>query len=157
MSRSFRNILFIVLVTGQIAIARYYQPLRFNVDLLFLVIFLIAIKSEFMPTLLSATFIGFCSDYLSGGVIGVFAFSRTLAAYFLNIMVRFLDLKKNLFVFLLILVSLFFSNLVAFLFYGLIFHFQITASLLIIQPLFTAIVGTIILGTHRAKSLLDVS
>jgi len=157
MNKGFRNLLFVLLVVGQFAIARYYRPLRLNIDLLYLIIFYIAIKSGFMPTILSAAFIGFCSDYLSGGVIGVFSFSRTLAAYFLNALSRFLDLKKNVFIFLLILISLFLSNLAAFLFHVLVFHMKITASLLLFQPLSTAIVGTILLGSRKAKSLLDVS
>jgi rod shape-determining protein MreD len=157
MSERFRNILFLVLAVGQLAFARYYYPLRFTVDLLFLVIFFIAIRSGFMPSILSAALIGFCSDYLSGGVMGVFSFSRTLAAYFLNALSRFLDLKKNVFVFLLILVSLFLSNLVAFVFLVLIFHYKITVSLLVFQPLTTALAGTLIMGSKKAKSLLDVS
>ena len=157
MNRRFRNILFVVLVVGQVAIARYYQSLRFTVDLLYLVIFYIAIKSGFMPSIFSAAFIGLCSDYLSGGVMGVFSFSRVLAAYLLNSLARFLDLKKNVFVFLLILISLFLSNLVAFLFHVLIFNMRITFRLLLFQPLSTAVIGTIILGTKKAKSLLDVS
>jgi rod shape-determining protein MreD len=157
MNKGFRNIFFIALIVGQFAIARYYQPLRFNIDLLYLIIFYIAIKSGFMPTVLSAAFIGFCSDYLSGGVMGVFSFSRTLAAYFLNALSRFLDLKKNVFVFLLILISLFLSNLAALVFHVLVFHMRLTASLLLFQPLSTAIVGTILLGSRRVKSMLDVS
>jgi rod shape-determining protein MreD len=157
MNNRYRNILFAFLVVGQFAIARYYQQLRFNVDLLYLIIFYIAIKSGFMPTILSATFIGLCTDYLSGGVMGVFSFSRTLAAYFLNAMARFLDLKKNIFVFLLLFISLFFSNLVAFVFHVLIFKLKITTSLLLLQPLYTAAIGTVILGSKKAKSLLDVS
>ena len=70
---------------------------------------------------------------------------------------RFLDLKKNVFVFLLIFISLFLSNLLAFVFYILIFNLQITASLLFYQPLSTAIIGTFLLGFKKAKSLLDVS
>jgi len=157
MNSRFRNILFVILVVGQIAISRYYYSLRFNIDLLYLIIFYIAIKSGFMSSIISASFIGLCSDYLSGGVVGVFSFSRTLAAYFLNVLARFLDLKKNVFVFLLIFVSLFLSNLLAFVFYVLIFNLKITASLLFFQPLSTAIVGTIILGFKKVKSLLDVS
>ncbi len=157
MNNRFRNILFVILVIGQVAISRYYHSWRFNVDLLYLIIFYIAIKSGFLPGILTATFIGLCSDYLSGGIIGVFSFSRTLAAYLLNVLARFLDLKKNVFVFLLIFVSLFLSNLLAFLFYVLIFRLRITASLLLFQPLSTAIVGTIILGFKKVKSLLDVS
>jgi len=157
MSERFRSILFLVLAVGQLAVARYYYPLRFTIDLLYLVIFFIAIRSGFMPSILSAALIGFCSDYLSGGVMGVFSFSRTLAAYFLNALSRFLDLKKNIFVFLLILVSLFLSNLMAFVFLVLIFRYKITVSLLVLQPLTTALAGTLILGSNKAKSLLDVS
>jgi rod shape-determining protein MreD len=157
MNKHYRNILFAVLAVGQFAIARHYQSLRFNVDLLYLIIFYVAIKSGFMSTILGAAFIGLCTDYLSGGVMGVFSFSRTLAAYFLNAMARFLDLKKNIFVFLLLFISLFFSNLVAFVFHVLIFKLKITASLLLFQPLYTAVIGTIILGSKKAKSLLDVS
>jgi rod shape-determining protein MreD len=157
MNNRYRNILFVFLVIGQCAIARYFQSLRFNVDLLYLIIFYIAIKSGFMPTIFGAAFIGLCTDYLSGGVMGVFSFSRTLAAYFLNALARFLDLKKNIFIFLLIFISLFLSNLVAFVFHVLVFQLKITASLLLYQPLCTALIGTIILGSKKAKSLLDVS
>ena len=66
-------------------------------------------------------------------------------------------MKNNFFIFLLIFISLFLSNLVAFVFFVLIFKIQITASLLIYQPLFTASIGTVILGSKKVKSLLDVS
>lgn len=157
MNNRYRNILFVILAVGQIAISRYYHSWRFNIDLLYLIIFYIAIKSGFMASIISASFIGLCSDYLSGGFMGVFSFSRTLAAYFLNVLARFLDLKKNIFIFLLIFISLFLSNLLAFVFYVLIFNLKITASLLFFQPLSTAIVGTIVLGFEKAKSLLNVS
>ncbi len=157
MNKSLRTILFIVLAVGQLAISRHYQTLRFNVDLLYLIIFFIAIRQSFLPTILGAALIGFISDYLSGGVMGVFSFSRTLAAYFLNIISRFLDLKKNVFVFLLILISLFLSNLVAFVFHVLIFKMRVATGLLLLQPLSTAVIGTIIMGTRKAKTLLDVS
>jgi rod shape-determining protein MreD len=157
MNNRFRNAFLIVMLIGQVAIARYYQSLRFNVDLLYIIVFYISIKSGFMKSIISASLIGLCSDYLSGGVMGVFSFSRTLAAYFLNTLARFVDLKNNFFIFLLIFLSLLLSNLVAFVFYALIFKYKITASLLIYQPLFTAIIGTFILGLKKVKSLLDVS
>jgi rod shape-determining protein MreD len=157
MNNRFRNVFFMVMIIGQIAIARYYQSLRFNIDLLYLIVFCISIKSKFMKSIIGASLIGLCSDYLSGGVMGVFSFSRALAAYFLNILARFVDLKNNFFVFLLIFISLLLSNLVAFVFYALIFKYKITASLLIYQPLFTAIIGTVILGLRKVKSVLDVS
>jgi rod shape-determining protein MreD len=157
MNNRFRNAFLIVMLLGQVVIARYYQSLRFNVDLLYMVVFYISIRSGFMKSIISASLIGLCSDYLSGGVMGVFSFSRTLAAYFLNALARFVDLKNNFFIFLLIFISLLLSNLVAFVFYALIFKYKITVNLLIYQPLFTAIVGTIILGLKKVKSLLDVS
>jgi rod shape-determining protein MreD len=157
MNNRFRNLFFVLMLIGQVVIAKYYQSWRLNVDLLYLVVFYIASKSGFMTSVISASLIGLCSDYLSGGIMGVFSFSRTLAAYLLNTIARFLDLKKNIFVFLLILLSLFLSNVVAYLFYALIFKYTITASLLIYQPLFTALIGTVILGLRKVKSLLDVS
>jgi rod shape-determining protein MreD len=157
MNNRWRTILFIVLAVGQFAFARHYYSLRFTIDLLFLMIFFIAIRSGFMTSILSAALIGFCSDYLTGGVMGVFSFSRTLAAFSLNSLARYLDLKKNVFIFLLILFSLFLSNLAAFGFLVLIFQYKITVSLLVFQPLSTALLGTFILGSKKAKSLLDVS
>jgi rod shape-determining protein MreD len=157
MNNRWRTTLFIVLAVGQFAFARHYYSLRFTIDLLFLVIFFIAIRSGFMTSILSAALIGFCSDYLTGGVMGVFSFSRTLAAFSLNSLARYLDLKKNIFIFLLILFSLFLSNLAAFGFLVLIFQYKITVSLLVFQPLSTALLGTFILGSKKAKSLLDVS
>jgi rod shape-determining protein MreD len=157
MNSRFRNVFIIMMFVGQIAIAKYYQSLRLNVDLLYLIIFYFSIKSGFMKSVISASLIGLCSDYLSGGVMGVLSFSRTLAAYFLHTLARFVDLKNNFFIFLLIFISLLLSNSVAFIFYALIFKYKITASLLIYQPLFTAAIGTIILGLRKVKSLLDVS
>lgn len=157
MNNRFRTIFFIALLIGQIAISRYFQALRLNVDLLYLIIFCISIRSGFLPSIIGASLIGLISDYLSGGIIGVFSFSRTLAAYFLNVIARYLDLKNNFFVFLLILLSLFLSNLVAFMFFVLIFKYKLTVSLLVFQPLFTAGVGTILLAFKKVKSHLDVS
>jgi len=157
MNRRFRFALFLLLAAGQLAVARYYYSLRFSVDLLYLVLFFIAIRSGYLASVLSGALIGVVSDTLSGGVMGVFSFARTLAAFLLNALARYLDLKKNLFIFLLLLFSLFLSNLVAFLFLGLIFRYRITASLLVVQPLVTALAGILILGTQKVKSLLDVS
>ncbi len=157
MNKRFRTIFFLALLVGQIAISRHYPSLRFNVDLLYLVIFCIAIKAGYVSSMISASLIGLISDYLSGGIIGVFSFSRTLAAYFLNMLARFIDLRNNFFVFLLIWISLFLSNLVASGFYVFVFKYKVTVSLLIYQPLATAGIGTIIFGFKKIKSLLNVS
>ncbi|MBN2398966.1 MAG: rod shape-determining protein MreD [Candidatus Aminicenantes bacterium] len=157
MNNRFRYILLLAMLVGQIAVSRYYQSLRFNVDLLFMIIFYICVKSGFLKSIVSASLIGLISDYLSGGIIGVFSFSRTLAAYFLNTIARFVDLKNNFFIFLLIFISLFFSNAIAFIFFVLIFKLNVTVSLLVYQPFSTAVIGTILLGSKKVKSLLDVS
>lgn len=157
MNNRSRAVLFALLAVGQIAVCRYYYQWRFAIDLLYLIVFFIAIRSRYLPSVLSAALIGFAGDVVSGGVMGVFSFARTLAAFLLNTLARFLDLKKNVFVFLLILISLFLSNLVAFLFLVLIFRYRITANLLLFQPLATALAGTLIIGSRKAKALLDVS
>ena len=157
MNNRFRAVLFVVLAVGQLFVSRHYRALRFDVDLLYLVIFFIAIRSGFLTSVVSAALIGFVSDYLSGGVMGVFSFARTLAAYMLNSLARFLDLKKNVFVFLLLFVSLFLSNLTAFVFHVLVFRMKVATGLLLVQPLATALIGTILMGTRKAKALLDVS
>jgi rod shape-determining protein MreD len=157
MNSRFRIVLFVLLAVGQVAVCRYYYQWRFSVDLLYLIIFFIAIRSRYLPAVLSAALIGFVGDVLSGGVMGVFSFARTLAAFLLNSLARYLDLKKNIFVFLLIQVSLFLSNLVAFLFLVLVFRYRITVNLLVFQPLATALAGTLIVGSRKVKALLDVS
>ena len=157
MNNRSKILFYFALLIGQVAISRYYHSLRFNVDLLYLIIFCISIRSGFMKSVITASLIGLISDYLSGGIIGVFSFSRTLAAYFLNVIARFLDLKNNVFIFLLIFISLFLANLVAFVFFILIFETKLTVNLLVYQPLFTAGIGTVFLGLKKAKSLLDVS
>jgi rod shape-determining protein MreD len=157
MNSRFRIVLFVLLAVGQVAVCRYYYQWRFSVDLLYLIIFFIAIRSRYLPAVLSAALIGFVGDVLSGGVMGVFSFARTLAAFLLNSLARYLDLKQNVFVFLLIQVSLFLSNLVAFLFLVLVFRYRITANLLVFQPLATALAGTLIVGSRKVKALLDVS
>lgn len=149
-------LMLILLFLGQILIYRNYRELRFNVDLLYLVIFYFSIRFGFLKGVISAVAIGLITDYLSGGILGVFSFSRVLAAYFLTSITRFIDLRKKLFVFVLILFSLFLSNCVANLFFYFIFGFRITVSLIVIQPLLTASVGTILLGLSKVRSLLNV-
>jgi rod shape-determining protein MreD len=157
MNSRFRAFFFLAMLAGQIAVSRHYPAMRFSVDLLYLVIFCVAIKSRFVSSMISASLIGLVSDYLSGGIIGVFSLSRTLAAYLLNILARFIDLRKNIFVFLLLWISLFLSNLVAYGFFAIVFKYKVAASLLLHQPLATAGIGTVILGFNKIKSLLNVS
>lgn len=157
MNKKLKWLLLLMLVLGQILICRNYREMRFNVDLLYLVIFFFSVRYGFFKGVVSAAVIGWVTDYLSGGIVGVFSFSRVLAAYVLTSVARFVDLRKNYFVFLLILFSLFLSNCVANLFFHFVFHFRITVNLIVIQPLLTAFIGTILLGSSKVKMLLNVS
>jgi len=156
MNRKFKILLFSLLVLGQIIIHRYIRQLNLNLDLLYLILVYIAVKSGFYKTLLSATIIGLVTDYLSGNIFGVFGFSRTIAAYFLNEMSMRIDLKSNLFVFMIISLSLAFSNLIAGLFFYFILEYSFQLNLIVIQPLLTGLVGLIIVLSSKAKKNLDV-
>ncbi len=156
MNKKLKWLLLLMLALGQILIYRNYREMRFNVDLLYLVIFFFSVRYGFLKGVFSAAIIGWITDYLSGGIFGVFSFSRVLAAYLLTSVARFVDLRKNYFVFLLILFSLFLSNCVANLFFHFVFHFRITVNLIVIQPLLTAFIGTILLGSSKVKMLLNV-
>ena len=145
-----------MLALGQILIYQNYRELRFNVDLLYLVIFYFSIRFGFLKGVISASAIGLVTDYLSGGILGVFSFSRVLAFYFLTSVARFIDLRKNIFIFVLIFFSLFLSNCVANFFFHFVFGFPISVSLIVIQPLLTAFVGTIMLSSSKIRSLLNV-
>jgi rod shape-determining protein MreD len=130
--------------------------LKLNLDLLFLILVYISIKSGFLKTLLSATVIGLITDYFSMNVLGVFGFSRTIIAYFLNNMAKHIDLKNNLLVFTLISISLCLSNLIANTFFLLISGLKYNLNLIVIQPVLTGIMGILIVCTTKFKKYLDV-
>ena len=109
--RRFKIALFIVFILLQVAIHRYVNELKLNLDLLYLILVYISIRSSFMKTVFSAAVIGLITDFFSMQVMGVFGFSRTIIAYLLNETAPHIDLKNNTFAFLLIAVSLFLSNL----------------------------------------------
>jgi rod shape-determining protein MreD len=125
-------------------------------DLLFLILVFISIKSSFLKSILSAAAIGLVTDFLSGNVLGVFGFSRTIAAYLINELSRYLDLRKNIFLFLIISLSLFISNLIANIFFYFILNFEISLNLVLYPPLLTALVGFIIVSPAKIKTYLDV-
>ena len=106
--------------------------------------------------MLWGTVIGWVTDFLSGGIIGVFGFSRTLTAFLVHEIHRFVDLNKNTFVFLFILLTLSFSNLVANFFYFFIHRYPIEPGMILRQPLLTALVGVLIISSIKIKDILDV-
>jgi rod shape-determining protein MreD len=156
MSQRLKFFLFVLLLTGQIMIGRYQPLLRLSVDLIYLIIFYQAVKGGFYRGILAGALLGLLTDYFTGGVIGVFSFSRTLAAYLIGGVSRFIDYRKNSFIFAFLFGTLWISNAVANIFFQLAFRFHFSAQLLLWQPLLTALVGTILVGTNRAKALLDV-
>ena len=120
MNRKFRIGIFVFLIILQIVVYRYENNFKINVDFLYLILVYISVKSGFYKTILSATVIGLVTDYFCMNVMGVFGFSRTIAAYLLNEIFRHIDLKNSLLVFFLIAISLFISNLVANMFFFII-------------------------------------
>jgi rod shape-determining protein MreD len=156
MNRRFKILVFVLLVVGQIVIHQYVRQLHVNVDLFYLILVYISVTKGFYQSMAGGMAIGLITDYLSGNVLGVFGFSRTLAAYFLNELSRRIDLRNNVFVFMLIAVSMAFSNIIANIFFSFILNYTINLSLVLYQPLLTAFVGLIIVSTDKAKTYLNV-
>lgn len=154
--RRFRVGLFIVFILLQVAIHRYVNVLKLNLDLLYLILVYISIKSGFMKTVFSAVAIGLITDFFSMQVMGVFGFSRTIIAYLLNETAPHIDLKNNTFTFLLIAVSLFLSNLVANTFFYFISGTGFDSNLILYPPLLTGLLGVLIISPSKIKRHLDV-
>ncbi len=156
MNRKFKIGLFVVLIILQIAFHRYENILKINLDLLYLILVYISAKSGFFKTILSATMIGLVTDHFCMNILGVFGFSRTIIAYILNEISRHIDLKNNLFVFLLLAISLCISNLISNIFFYIILGVKFSLNLLFYQPIFTGLVGAFILIPSKIKEYLDV-
>lgn len=156
MNRRAKIILFLLLIGLQVLSLRYRDILKFNLDFLYLILVYVALKSGFLKTILSATTIGLITDYFSMQVMGVFGFSRTVTGYLLNEISRHIDLKNKALVFLLISVSLFFSNLIANLFFYFISGFPIQFGLILYQPLATGLLGVLIIVPRKIRQYLDV-
>ncbi len=156
MKRRIKLWMFILLILLQIVVNRHINELKLNLDLFFLILVYISIKSNFLPTILSATAIGLLTDFFSGNVLGVFGFSRTIAAYLIHEISTYLDLRRNIFLFLLIVIPMFISNLTASIFFYFILNFKIGANLVLYSPLLTGILGVLILSPRKMKQYLDV-
>ena len=156
MNRRIKLLLFLFLTIGQIVVNRYIDILKINIDLLFLILVYISVKSGFYKSILSAAAIGLITDFLSGNILGIFGFSRTVAAYLISELSIYLDLRKNTFLFVLIGLSLFFSNLIANIFFYFILHYPISLNLVFYPPLLTGLVGLLIVSPAKMKKYLDV-
>jgi len=156
MKNKFKIIILVFLVLGQIIIYRYAHPLKLNLDLFYLIMVYISVMSGFYKSIATGFAIGLITDYFSGNIMGVFGFSRTISAFFLNEISRRIDLKNNLFVFLMISVSLAFSNFISNVFLYYILGFSFNIGLLIYQPISTGLIGLLISSSKKAKEYMDV-
>lgn len=125
-------------------------------DLLFLIIAFNSLKSGFLKSYIIACLLGWLTDYLSGGIIGVFGFSRVISAAILHEMVKIVDLKRKGFTFFLVFFSLFLSNLIGFLFFYLVEHMHFSLSLILWQPLVTAILAVILVYWKSINVVWDI-
>lgn len=156
MNRHLKTFILIALIGGQLLLSQYSQSFRLSVDFLYLIAFYFAVRSGFVKGVVSAALLGLVIDYFSGHILGVFSFSRTLSIFVVSEVSRFIDFRKNGFIFILLFFSLQLSNLVANGFFHLAQGYRISLQLVVVQPLVTALTGTLIVSTARMKSLLDV-
>lgn len=148
--------MFLFLVLSQLIFNRYVHKTNIDPDCLYLILVYISVRSGLIKTVIIATFIGWVTDSLIGGIIGVFGFSRAIIAYLLNEFNRFLDLRKKVFVFLLIFISLSISNLIANFFLHLIFGYDLELGMILRQPSLTALIGILIISPQKVREYLDV-
>lgn len=156
MKSKFKIGLFLFLIFAQIIINRYVRVTKINLDLLYLILVYISIRSGILKTAIWATLIGWVTDFFTIGLVGVFGFSRTLTAFLLQEFYKYFDLRKRFFVFLLIFVSLSFSNLIANVFFYFIYGQSIKMSLVLQQPFLTALAGILIISSSKIRESLDV-
>jgi rod shape-determining protein MreD len=156
MNRRFKFIIFILLILGEIIINRYVHQLKLRLDLLYLILVYISVKSGFIKGIAAGTAVGLITDYFSMNVMGVFGFSRTLSAFLLHESSRRIDLKSNFFVFLLIFLSLALSNAIANIFFMVILNLGLSWRLILLQPFLTALLGILIVSSKKVKRSLDV-
>ena len=148
--------IFAVLVVCQILITRYKLGFKISIDLLYLILVYISVKSNYFKTLVYANIIGLITDCISAGTFGIFGFSRVISAFLLNQTSKFVDYRKNIYIFIMIYFSLLVSNGIANLFLYLILDLKASLSLIGIQPLVTAVVGLLIIAPKKMKIYLDV-
>lgn len=134
----------------------YISSSWFSIDFTYLIIIFISLKSTIFKTGLYATIIGLIIDTISGGVLGVYGFSRTLVAFLIRGILTLIDLKKGFYVFLITTISLSLSNLIANFLMFLIFNFPFSLKFLLFQPIFTGLTAYFILKNRYFKQNLDV-
>jgi len=157
MTKRVKTILLIVLLASQILVNRYIHSWRLNIDLFFLILVYFSIRSSYLKSIIVGTIIGLITDHFSGyTVMGVYGFSRTITAYLIFELAKYLDLKRNTFVFFLIFTSLCISNLIANIFFYFTSGVNININMILYQPFLTAIIGLLLISSKKVKTLLNV-
>ncbi len=156
MRRKIKLVVPILLILGEIIMQRYTRSFKINPDLLYLILVYICVTGGFIKSIAAGTIIGLITDYLSVNIFGVFGFSRTLSAFIINDLSKRIDLKNNLFIFLMIFISLFLSNSIANIFFHFILGFGLNINMVLYQPFLTSLIGLAIIGTSKAKVYFDV-
>jgi rod shape-determining protein MreD len=127
-----------------------------NIDFFFLIIMHAAINFSFTRTMVTATALGLLTDYLSGGIIGVFSFSRILVSFLVFEAARMMDFRKKAFIFLAVFFGLLLANVMAVFFLYHISGLQPTLQILIIQPLSTAGLALLLTSIKSINEHLNV-
>lgn len=135
---------------------KYISSTWFSIDFTYLIIIFVALKSSLIKTGFAATSIGLMIDFVSSGVLGVFGFSRTFISFIVKGLLIFIDLKKGFYVFMIITISLFVSNLISNFLLYLILDYPITLNFVLLQPVFTGLTGYFILKSSYIRKQLDV-
>ncbi|MCI0470465.1 MAG: rod shape-determining protein MreD [Candidatus Aminicenantes bacterium] len=156
MNSRLKFLLFVCLIAAQIVFYRYNYILKLNIDFLFLILVYLSRRPGFLKGILAAAVIGLITDCLSVHVYGVFGFSRTAAAYMIGELSRFFDLRRYIFIFLLVFISLAVSNFIANVFFYFILGHKIGLNLVFYPPLFTGSAAVLILSLPKMKENLDV-
>jgi rod shape-determining protein MreD len=151
-----RWIFVFVFITLQIVSVRFLPSIHYFPDFLFLIIAFNALKAGFFKSYAVACILGWLTDYLTGGIIGVFGFSRVLSAAILHEMVKVVDLKRKGFTFFLIFFSLLSSNLISYLFLYLIDQAHLSLSLILWQPISTAVLALFMIHWKSVNKIWDV-
>jgi rod shape-determining protein MreD len=106
--------------------------------------------------MISGTLIGLLTDCLVDGTLGIYGFSRTLSAFLVNEFSKYVDLKKTIFKFFIIAVSLSLSNGVALFFLSFINSVDFNMNMIVYQPVMTAMIGIFIIYWKTFREKLNV-
>jgi rod shape-determining protein MreD len=115
-----------------------------------------ALKSNLIKTGITATILGLLTDFTSGGILGVFGFSRTFIAFLIRGIISLIDLKQGSYVFLITTISLSISNLIVNLLMFIISNYPINIYFILLQPFLTGLLTLLILKIPYLKKQLDV-